>query len=248
MKASNRKGDTVREHNPEANTGEKQQPPGLLEALPFAGYARRQAHAVEAKVLGLLKRRLDALDPPACSGNAAPAAPAPQPEASADLRDPGVIFARLLERSLDQRDDTAERDLLLRIVDQLTCDEVRIVAALSDGHVAPACQVGAASRLGLAALPVLRCASRVGVEAGVMLRAQVPVYLAHLLSLGVIEEVPEDREQGDAYAVLMSEEVVRETTQYIERTLRLQVRVSRFGLRLSALGDNLWACASAAQS
>lgn len=237
----------MKELPPEAEEGDPPDAASLIEALPLGGFARRQAQAMEARVLATLKRKLDGLDLPADSARAPASESVPAPDAGARERDPGEVFAQLLERSLEQREETAERDLLLRTVDQLTCDEARIIAALSDGRAAPACQVGAASRIGLAALPVLRHASRVGVEAGVMLRAQVPSYLAHLLALGVIETAPEDRGQGDAYAMLLSDETVRETVTYIEQTLKLQARISRYSLRLSALGRQLWACSDAAR-
>lgn len=215
------------------------------EALPFADYALRQAHNVEARLLAALRRRMDELASGAGEGGPPRAAQAAQ-EAAASECDPGVRLARLLDRSLEQREEAAERELLQRCVDQLCCDEARIIAALSDRQSAVACQVGAAFRVGLTAVPVLRYASRVGVEAGVMLRAQVPTYIAHLIALGLIETAPEDREQGDAYAMLMSDEIVCEAIRHIRQDLKLQARVRRFSLRLSALGRRLWARADRA--
>lgn len=213
------------------------------EALPFADYALRQTQLMESRLLAALRRRLDEL----ASGAGEGVPPRAAQEAAVSDRDPGVRLARLLDRSLEQREEAAERELLQRCVDQLCCDEARIIAALSDRQSAVACRVGAASRVGLTAVPVLRYASRVGVEAGVMLRAQVPTYIAHLIALGLIETAPEDREQGDAYAMLMSEEAVREAIRHIQQDLKLQARVRRFSLRLSTLGQRLWARAEQAR-
>lgn len=223
---------------------EREDAPRLLETLPFAAYALRQAQAVESRLLATLKRKLDDMTP---AGSSAP--PPRREENPVDgERQPGAILAQLLDRSLEQREEAAERQLLLRVVDQLGCDEARILAALSDGQAAAACQVGAASRVGLTAVPVLRYASRVGVEAGVMLRAHVPVYIGHLLALGLIETAPEDREQAEAYDMLMSDEAVREAVRHIQQELKLQVRISRFSLQLSGLGRRLWECGDAARS
>lgn len=222
---------------------EREDPPRLLESLPFADYALRQAQAVESRLLAVLKRKLDDMTP---AGGSAPP-PRPDEEPGDAEREPGAILRQLLDRSLDQREEGAERQLLLRVVDQLGCDEARILAALSDGQAAPACQVGAASRVGLTAVPVLRYASRVGVEAGVMLRAQVPAYIGHLLALGVIETAPEDREQAEAYDMLMSDEAVREAVRHIQQELKMQARISRFSLQLSGLGRRLWERGDAAR-
>lgn len=222
---------------------EREDIPRLLETLPFAEYALRHAQAVESRLLSVLKRKLDGMTP---SGDSAP--PMRREEEPGDAeREPGAMLAQLLDRSLEQREEDAEREFLLRVVDQLGCDEARILAALSDGQAAVACQVGAASRVGLTAVPVLRYASRVGVEAGVMLRAQVPAYIGHLLALGLIETAPEDREQAEAYDMLMSDEAVRETVRHIQQELKLQARVSRFSLQLSGLGRRLWERSDAAR-
>lgn len=227
----------------QSDESECEDAPRLLETLPFAEYALRQAQAVESRLLATLKRKLDDMTP---AGGSAP--PPRREEDPVDAeREPGAILAQLLDRSLEQREEAAERQLLLRVVDQLGCDEARILAALSDGQAAPACQVGAASRVGLTAVPVLRYASRVGVEAGVMLRAQVPAYISHLLALGVIETAPEDREQTEAYDMLMSDEAVREAVRHIQQELKLQVRISRFSLQLSGLGRRLWERSDAAR-
>lgn len=227
--------------------GEDAAPQRLVDALPFTDAALRHAHAVETRMLSVLKRKLDELEPRPEPGRvASDDAPVPAGDAVAPERDPGAHFAALLERSLEQREEAAERELLSRVVRQLCCDEARIIAALSDGQAVAACQVAAASRIALSGVPVLRHASRVGVEAGVMLRDMVPAYIAHLLALGVIETAPEQRAQAQAFDLLMSDESVREAHRDIEQQLKLQPRVSRFSLQLSALGRRLWDRAQAA--
>ncbi|MHA7835626.1 MAG: hypothetical protein ACX94A_14230, partial [Algiphilus sp.] len=101
----------------------------LVESIPFAAFARRQAQYAESRLLQGLKRKLDGLD------DAIGKASQPLAAASAALqsaRDPGSAFQQLLDQSLDQRRDTAEIDLLGRLVEQLSCDEARILSALSD--------------------------------------------------------------------------------------------------------------------
>lgn len=208
----------------------------LVESIPFAAFARRQAQYAESRLLQGLKRKLDGLD------DAIGKASQPLAAATAALqsaRDPGSAFQQLLEQSLDQRRDTAEIDLLGRLVEQLSCDEARILSALSDREPVPACHVVATSLVGRDSVPVLANMSRVGADAGVMMPEYVPHYLTHLLALGLVHTAPEDREAGDRYAMLESEERVREAMHHIEETLRLRPRVQRFSVVITQLGARL---------
>jgi len=207
----------------------------LVESIPFAAFARRQAQYAESKLLQGLKRKLDDIEE---------ALPAAMPLGRGNgereaARDPGGVFHQLLERSLDQRRDTAEIDLLGRLVEQLSCDEARVLSALSDGGFVPACHVFAGSLVGKDSAPILANMSRVGADAGVMLPEYVPNYLTHLLALGLVQTAPEDREAGDRYSMLESEESVREATSYIEETLRLRPRIQRFSVVITKLGARL---------
>ena len=121
------------------------------------------------------------------------------------------------------------------------CDEARIIAALSDGAPTPACHVAAASMVGRTPVIVLDNASRIGTEAGIMLGEQVPVYIRRLRADGLLTAGPEDRALGERYGILESETMVREAVQHIEEELRLRARIQRFTLRLSPLGQRLWA-------
>ena len=56
-----------------------------------------------------------------------------------------------------------------------------------------------------------------------------------------LEFGPEDRALGERYGILESETMVREAVQHIEEELRLRARIQRFTLRLSPLGQRLWA-------
>lgn len=207
----------------------------LVESLPFAAFARRQAQYAESKLLQGLKRKLDDLD------GALPAAmPLGRGNGEREAtRDPGAVFHQLLESSLDQRRNTAEIDLLGHLVEQLSCDEARVLSALSDGQFVPACHVFASSLVGKDSVPILANMSRVGADAGVMLPEYVPNYLTHLLALGLVQTAPEDREAGDRYSMLESEETVREAMRYIEETLRLRPRVQRFSVVITQLGARL---------
>lgn len=195
----------------------------------LTGFARRQAHMVESRLLYGLKRRLEQLDEPAADTGADPAG------------DPGGRLRQLLQASLEQRRGDAEHQLLQRLVADLHCDEARIIAALSDGAPTPACHVAAASLVGRTPVIVLDNASRIGTEAGIMLGEQVPVYIRRLRADGLLTAGPEDRALGERYGILESETMVREAVQHIEEELRLRARIQRFTLRLSPLGQRLWA-------
>ena len=216
----------------------------LMESIPFAAFARRQAQYAESRLLQGLKRKLDGLD------DAIGKASQPLAAASAALqsaRDPGAAFQQLLEQSLDQRRESAEIELLGRLVEHLSCDEARILSALSDGQPVPACHVIATSLVGRDSAPVLANMSRVGADAGVMLSECVPHYLTHLLALGLVHTAPEDRDAGDRYAMLESEERVREAARHIEETLRLRPRIQRFSVVITSLGARLCALGQEAE-
>lgn len=207
----------------------------LVESIPFAAFARRQAQYAESRLLQGLKRKLDGLDDDL---SARPPLRTDDTRREA-VREPGAAFQQLLEQSLDQRRDTAEVDLLGRLVAQLSCDEARVLSALSDEEYVPACHVFAGSLVGRDSVPILANMSRVGADAGVMLPEYVPNYLTHLLALGLVQTAPEDREAGDRYSMLESEERVREAMRHIQETLRLRARIQRFSVVITPLGARL---------
>ncbi|WP_102144405.1 Abi-alpha family protein [Mycobacterium hubeiense] len=184
-----------------------------------------------------LRHRLDEISPPASTPTSAPVdAPQPAPaEQSLSAK-----MSRLLDRALDQSTRGGQVELFHRILDQLVADEARIICALSDGSASPLVNVHAWTRPRVPGSAVLENASLIGRTANLALPAMVPTYVGHLLSLGLLETGPEDPEMKTDYEVLMAETMVLEA---IKRASRgpLTAKVEKLTLRLSGLGQSLWA-------
>jgi len=145
-----------------------------------------------------------------------------------------------MERSLNQRPESAENQLYLRLLDQLLPDEARILAAASDDTPIAVCHLEAANRLGTTSIPVLSNASRVGNEAGVMLTDQVPNYIAHLRALNLLNIGSEDKNLGSKYELIENDSAFRKALAHIEEEMKLRPRITRATAFLSTLGRGLW--------
>ena len=148
-------------------------------------------------------------------------------------------MAELLDRSLDQSTGETRLELYDRIVDQLVADEARILRALSDGTTSPLVNVYAQSRRRSSPRAVLTNSSLIGRTAGVTLPTMVPIYVANLLRLGLVEIGPQTDGSEPGYEVLMAEPSVMRALADAQEA-RQSTRVERLSLRLSDLGRELW--------
>jgi len=194
----------------------------------------------ERQVLGALRARLDVAAPPRpplaiAAGNGGTAA---EP-----LR---VKMDRLLDRALEQSTRSGRQELFNKIIDQLVPDEARIIGALSDGSVSPMLHVFARTISGIGGDPILENASLVGKMANVSLPQMTPVYVSHLLSLGMIETGPEDPQLKDDYQILGADSAVLRALKKGKRG-PLEAKVEKYTIRLSVLGRDLWAAATAGE-
>jgi hypothetical protein len=149
---------------------------------------------------------------------------------------------RLLDRALEQSTRSSQVELFHRILDQLVADEARILGALSDGSASPLVNVHAWARPRVPGRAVLENASLVGRTANVALPGLVPTYVGHLLSLGLVETGPEDPALKTDYELLMAETMVLRAIKSASRG-PLGAKVDKLTLRLSGLGESLWAAA-----
>ncbi|RHW28669.1 DUF4393 domain-containing protein [Nocardioides immobilis] len=194
----------------------------------------------ERQALGALRARLDV---------AAPARPplaiAPGGEGTAaePLR---AKMDRLLDRALEQSTSTGRQELFGKIIDQLVPDEARIIGALSDGSVSPMLHVYARTISGGGGDPILENASLVGKMANVSLPQMTPVYVGHLLSLGLLETGPEDNQLKDEYQILGADSAVLRALKKGKRG-PMEAKVEKYTIRLSVLGRDLWAAATAGE-
>ena len=193
----------------------------LALVLGVAGWWERQA-------MSLLGSRIDH----AREGRELP----PRPVDPADL---GPRMRSLLDQALANTPADSSLDLFHRILDQLSPDEARIIAALSDGHAAPLIHVRPLSPAGILGEPTLENASLIGKLANVSLPQLTPQYVTHLLALGLVQIGAERPSLKDDYQILMADPGVLKASKKASRG-PIAPRYEKHTLRLSPLGRSLW--------
>lgn len=216
-----------------SSVGSLPNPLGLLgHSAEAVRVGLRVASWTEEQLLTILRNRLDARAP------APTDLTAPSTVSTAESLDSKM--QHLLDRALDHSTTSSQAELFHRILDQLVADEARILGALSDGSASPLVNVHAWARPGVTGRPVLENAALVGRTANLALPAMVPTYIGHLLSLGLVETGPEDPSMKTDYEILMAETAVLRAIQSASRG-PLAAKVDKRTLRLSGLGQTLWA-------
>jgi hypothetical protein len=193
----------------------------------------------ERQIFELLRSRMDATAPP-------PAITAsPDPASAAKSLD--AKMHSLLDRAVEQSTTASRQEVFHKIVDQMVPDEARIIGALSDGSASPLINVYARTRAGLTGEVVLENMSLIGKTANLALPRLTPMYVSHLLSLGLVECGPEDTSMKTEYEILAADTAVLQAIKTASRG-PLSARVERYTLRLSGLGLELWAAANKSRS
>jgi hypothetical protein len=195
----------------------------------------------ERQVFGLIRSGMN------ISTAAVPALPqsAELEERSDD--DPATLDAKmhsLLDRAIGQNTASSRQELFHKILDQIVPDEARIISALSDGSTSPLLNVYARTRAGLGIEVVLENMSLIGKTANLALPQLTPMYVSHLLSLGLVESGPEDTGMKDEYEILAADTAVLGAIKTASRG-PIPARIEKYTLQLSGLGLELWAAASA---
>lgn len=150
-----------------------------------------------------------------------------------------TLLHDLLRASLHADTSRSRENLHLRILSSMVPDEARILAALADGSRFSLMHIE--TRGPGATRTVLANASTVGRAAGVHLNSAVPVYVTHMLDLGLVEEGPQDDTLSDQYALLGSEDYVRRAETDAHDSNRLGTKSIRRTVHISPLGAELWA-------
>ncbi|MGB0955064.1 MAG: Abi-alpha family protein [Panacagrimonas sp.] len=209
--------------------------------------ARKGAEHAERVALRNLRERMDALDDTAFDRRprqqhqpAFDRRPASLHDARGRQEHPQQIMAQLLEVADDQSQADAQNRLALRIVRQLVPDEVRILAALSDGHHSTLLHLGAGKRVGPIIQRWVENMSSVGRESGVSLPDQTQEYVTNLRALGLLESGEEDKSMDMKYQLMEADPRIRQSSLEIEK-LGLRPRLVRRTLRMSAYGKQFWA-------
>ena len=210
---------------------------GLAQQLPGADRVFDQLGRAEDLVLRELKSRLSRLD-------------SQDETTTIDHHDDGFEvspsglperLAQLLERAEAQSPAAAEAELMHQTLSLLTADEARILQALSDGRNRPLVHLGVAPPIGPVSRIVAENFSDLAKAAMVKVADHMPLYLARLRALGVVEEGPEERSLDLKYQIIENDRVVRQATDAVNKETGQRVKCVRRSVRLSAFGSRLWA-------
>jgi hypothetical protein len=211
----------------------------LARLVPGVRYVERELAGVERVLLREFGRRLNSVaqdrfeeGTSRSSGTSNVSLPAPETLTE--------TMERMLRRSMDQTPSDSRRSLFEHVIRELVPDEARILAALADGSTYPLLDV-IAPALGSAGRLILRNASNVGRAAGVAEPALVPIYVTHLLQLGLADTGQEDSDLQDEYEILLTESLVKSAYAEAAKASRRSPRIVRGTLRISALGRDFWA-------
>jgi hypothetical protein len=214
----------------------------------------RQLGWAEGVALRLLKQRLDRHDqprppapchafesPPPATARDAAAGDDQQAGRSSVRGDLGAELSQLLATAVEQSSASSEQAIYRRILSQLVPDEAAMLAALASGG--PAALVHVLPRAKRAETQPLENASSLGRRAGVASQRQVPLYLEHLLELGLVEPGPEEPGLELEFEILMAETIVRDAIAAGKSGVA-GPRIVRQTVRLSELGQAFWAACS----
>jgi hypothetical protein len=194
----------------------------------------------ERQIFGLIRSGMHA--PPAAL-TAPPGANAEIEESDDNTESLDAKMHGLLDRAVGQDTASSRQELFHKVLDQIVPDEARIISALSDGSASPLLNVYARTRAGLGVEVVLENMSLIGKTANLALPQLTPMYVSHLLSLGLVESGPEDSSMKDEYEILAADTAVLQAIKTASRG-PIPARIEKYTLQLSGLGLELWAAAS----
>ena len=202
---------------------------------PVAGIGIRALRRAEYYALKSLGERLD-------RAGVSPADPLGNTRSDCESL-PAQIFAELLDASRGTDQEAIEQDFFVRLLRQLNPSEARILVLMADGSVWPMVHVNAGALPGMGSQRVLSYASSVGKEAGVLLRAQVPNFIAHMFALGLISVGGEAKGLEPDYEILEADTLVRDAMAHVEDDRGQYANIERCTIRLSEFGEALCAIA-----
>lgn len=209
--------------------------------LPGADIVRAGMEEAESLVLAELRRRMQRVeDAPDSDATDLVVADRYTLHDFDDRDSPAARVRRRLEAAQRQSPDAAEAELHHWILDQLVTDELRILAAMSDGEPHPLLHVASGPRLGPATRREVENFSTVGKVAMVKLVDRVPWYLGHMRSLDLLVVGPEDDQFDVQYQLLETDASVRALVRRIDAHAARSARFQRHIIRLSPFGQRLW--------
>lgn len=199
----------------------------------------RVASLSERQIFGAIRSGMGVTNPPAPTQ-----VPPPPPIETTETLDGKM--RRLLDRAIEQSGTASRQELFDKLLDQLVPDEARIISALSDGSASPLLHVYARTRAGLPGDVALENMSLIGKTANLTLPHLTPIYVRHLLWLGLVESGAEDTSLKEEYEILAADTTVLGVIKKVSRG-PIPARIEKCTLRLSGLGLELWAATSGAR-
>lgn len=211
--------------------------------LPFGGLAVRaveeaagQARRGARQLLGVedVEEKLRRLVPEQTGDGRRPGDPAERPAAddlTAVLQERG---AGLLAQAADVRFEEETHPAFLRILDELSPDEARILRLLTTKGPQPAVDVRTGRPLRIGSELVAAGLTVVGAEAGCRYGERVPAYLNNLFRLGLIWFSHEELHDLRGYQVLEAQPEIKEARARAGRA----ARVIRRSIVLTPFGED----------
>ncbi|MDG4665583.1 hypothetical protein [Mycobacterium sp. 236(2023)] len=203
----------------------RQLPGGTEVTTWLAGAERELVRAVRA--------HLDDIDPPDPDDDDVALEPGDDETVT-----PRAVFKDLMRRSLSDSPAQSRTAVHLALLQAIVPDEARIFAAVSDGSTYPVIHVGEPG-VGTAGPLVLKNASTVGRAAGVAVPQRTPLYVTHMLRLGLVVLGPPDATMRDDYEMLLTDSAVHSAITSVSRGIRT-ARIVRRTLGISELGRQVW--------
>ncbi len=205
---------------------------GLARRLPGADLIEEAMKDLEERLLLELHDRLESIERGRLFEHA---------EHRAETLSARDKFQMLWRQAHEQKDATARECLFLRIVDQLTPDEARLLALMSAGDAFAIIHVGLGAPVGGAQRRLCHNLSTLGPTAGLRRPEDTPHYLSHLRALGLVESGAEDKQLESHYQRIEGGLEIRGLQKRYERQRTQRLKLQRATLKLSALGREFWA-------
>lgn len=191
----------------------------LVKQLPPVQRADARLHQVETEMLSTLKQRLEALETPG------------------ELSGPPPHLQALLDVSMEQSVEQAQRMLITQELAQLTGDETRILAALSDGSGFPV--IGLYRPTGLGQSECVHRHSNVGRAAGIQCNDMIAMYLVRMAARGWIYFADFTESLRTDYELLEGDSLFRKTESDFQAHIP-KLKRRRETLYLSPVGQQMW--------
>jgi len=148
----------------------------------------------------------------------------------------GQRFHDKLHEGLSQRPEKAYETWAGKLLDQITGDEVRIIKAFSDDSIHPVVTVRAAFTVTGNTIELLGVYSLINKDVHIKAQELLPVYLAQLVGLGLLEIYPAEAKRDLDYKLLEADKAVTKALENARKMGYYRSKSQRHSLRISKLG------------